>query len=182
MRKAFLPLLALVLSACSTTEDTAVPPNELTDFEPGAEVREAWSADTGWGGTGKWVRLAPFADGGGVYAANHGGDVSAWALDGGDLDWSVDLDTQLTAGVGGDALGDSVDDLPEFEVGCAVPRGEDGLDLGGERLGGLGTLVFQVLGFLLQLLSHLWITLLLIIFDGFINKSCLEWNYHETLS
>lgn len=136
MRKAFLPLLALVLSACSTTEDTAVPPNELTDFEPGAEVREAWSADTGWGGTGKWVRLAPFADGGGVYAANHGGDVSAWALDGGDLDWSVDLDTQLTAGVGGD--GDTVFvGTAEGEV-VALAR-EDGeerwrRDVGGELL------------------------------------------------
>jgi len=102
MRKAFLPLLALLVSACSTTEDTAAPPNELTDFEPGAKVREVWSADTGWGGTEKWVRLAPFADGGMVYAANYDGDVSAWSLDGGKRAWRTDLDTELTAGVGGD--------------------------------------------------------------------------------
>lgn len=102
MRKAFLPLLALFLSACSTTEDTAAPPNELTDFEPGAEVREVWNADTGWGGTEKWVRLTPFAGNATVYAANHTGEVSAWALDGGKRAWRVDLDTELSAGVGGD--------------------------------------------------------------------------------
>jgi outer membrane protein assembly factor BamB len=102
MRRAALALLALLLSACSTTEDTAAPPNELTDFEPGAEVREVWSADTGWGGTEKWVRLAPFADGGMIYAANHGGDVSGWTLEAGDHTWTADLEAELTAGVGGD--------------------------------------------------------------------------------
>lgn len=149
MRKAFLPLLALVLSACSTTEDTAAPPNELTDFEPGAKVREVWSADTGWGGTEKWIRLAPFADGGTVYAANYTGEVSAWKLDGGERAWRVDLDTELSAGVGGDGETVYVGTAEGEVVALARGDGEERWrkDLGGELLappaGGSGAVVVR---------------------------------------
>lgn len=102
MRRAILPAIALVLSACSTTEDTAAPPNELTDFDRAAQIHEVWDADTGWGGTDQWIRLAPFVAGGVVYAAHYTGDVSAYALDGGDRRWRRDLDIGLSAGVGGD--------------------------------------------------------------------------------
>ncbi len=149
MRKAFLPLLALFLSACSTTEDTAAPPNERTDFKPGAEIREVWAADTGWGGTEKWVRLAPVADGGTVYAANYSGEVSAWALDGGDRQWRVDLDTELTAGVGGDEevvyVGTAEGEVVALDRANGEERWRE--DVGGELLappaGGGGVVVVR---------------------------------------
>lgn len=149
MRRAFLPLLVLFLSACSTTEDTAAPPNELTDFEPGAELREVWSADTGWGGTEKWVSLAPFADGGTIYAANYSGEVSAWALDGGDRAWRTDLDTELTAGVGGDEEKVYVGTAEGEVVALAREDGEERWreDVGGELLappaGGAGGVIVR---------------------------------------
>lgn len=136
MTRVFLPLIALFLAACSTTEDTAAPPNELTDFDPGADVREVWDADTGWGGTHKWVSLTPFADGGTIYAANYDGEISAWTLESGQRNWRVDLDTELSAGVGGDSEAVYVGAAEGQVIALARDGGDERWrqDVGGELL------------------------------------------------
>ncbi len=106
MKRPALVLLTALVAACSGTKDTAAPPSELTDFERGARIDEIWSADTGWGGSDKWIALEPFVAGDRLFAANAGGRVAAYGLDSGERKWSRGLDQGLTAGVGG--TGDSV--------------------------------------------------------------------------
>lgn len=98
----FLVLLAFALAAgCSTTEDTIAPPVELPDFDRSARLTEDWRGDTGDAFNRRWVRMAPWHEGGRVFTANVAGQVTAWAAEGGRRLWRVETDEWLSAGVGG---------------------------------------------------------------------------------
>ena len=101
MRWAAILLVAALLGACSTAEDTAAPPNELTDFDAAAALDVAWSGGTGDAFNRRWVRMAPYVAGGTVYTANVAGQVTASGAAKGRRQWRVDVDTWLSAGVGG---------------------------------------------------------------------------------
>lgn len=98
-----LPVLLLIaaLAACSGAKDTAAPPSELTDFERGARLDKVWSADTGLGGTDKWIALRPFVADGRLVSAHVDGGVTSRALEDGRTAWAADTDASLSAGVGG---------------------------------------------------------------------------------
>jgi len=101
MRRAALLLLLLALGGCSFTQDTAAPPNELTSYEQGAVLQEAWSGVTGDAFNRRWVRMVPYAAGDRLYTADVAGQVSAWRPGNGDLRWRTDVGDWLSAGVGG---------------------------------------------------------------------------------
>lgn len=100
MRRIALLLATLALAACSTVEDTAAPPAELTDFEPGARLTEVWRGTTGDAFNEKWVRMAPVLDGDVLYSANIAGQVTAYRPGDGRRRWRTDVGSWLSAGVG----------------------------------------------------------------------------------
>ena len=96
-RLALLALLSFGLYAC-TTHDNAEPPAPLTKFTPTAKVEQVWTADAGAGTDELLLGLTPADDGGTVYAAGHGGRVSAFTVADGKRKWEVDTDLPLAAG------------------------------------------------------------------------------------
>ena len=100
MRRISTVFCALLLAACNTVEDTAVPPADLPDYERGARLVAAWSGHVGSAFTRKWIEMKPVVDGDTIFAANIDGTVSAIDRDSGRARWETGLDTWLSAGVG----------------------------------------------------------------------------------
>lgn len=100
MRRVALLAATLALVGCSTVEDTAAPPAELTDFDRGARLTEVWRATTGDAFNRKWVRMTPVRDGEVLYSANVAGQVTAFDAADGDRRWRTDVEAWLSAGVG----------------------------------------------------------------------------------
>jgi len=101
MRRAAFLLCAGLLAGCTFTEDTAAPPSELPAYEYGARLERVWSQGTGNAFNERWVRMVPIERGETVYAANVGGQVTAYAADSGREQWRAELDTWLSSGLGG---------------------------------------------------------------------------------
>lgn len=135
-----LLLLIWVVAGCSSVEDTVDPPNELTDFDRGARAEILWSADTGGGGTDKWIALKPLVAGERIYAANVGGRVSAFEREGGDRQWATDLEQRLSAGVGGSGNTIAVGTSEGTVVALSIDDGSERwrADLEGELLAAPG--------------------------------------------
>jgi outer membrane protein assembly factor BamB len=97
-----LPLsLAAVLIAAGCSKDKDVePPAKLVDFPAKLPVKELWSDGVGGGKKQLKLRLGlgPALDHGLVFAANHGGEVVAVALDTGHHVWTKKLKLPLSAG------------------------------------------------------------------------------------
>lgn len=100
MRRLALIAAVLALVGCSTVEDTAAPPAELTDFDPGARLSEVWRATSGDAFNDKWVRMTPVRAGEVLYSANVAGQVTAFDAADGDRRWRTDVEAWLSAGVG----------------------------------------------------------------------------------
>jgi len=92
--------LLLMLAGCGGPEDTAVPPAELPDFDEAAEIDKVWKESVGSASTDKWLRMQPVLRGDRVYAANVDGTIAVFDRDSGDRLWRVELDLELSAGVG----------------------------------------------------------------------------------
>jgi outer membrane protein assembly factor BamB len=109
-----LTLILLVhLTGCSTVsgwfdsdDDDATAPAELTDIEETVEIDELWSVSVGDGQGEGFYRLRPVIYKDAVYAAAANGEVVAVNRSSGDTIWEVELETELSGGVGvyGDAL------------------------------------------------------------------------------
>lgn len=102
-------VLALLagLSACSTVQgwfdsddDKPNQPAELVDFEESVKLRKLWSTGVGDGQGKGYYKLQPVIQGATIYAASADGEVVAVELERGKSIWEVDLDTNLSGGVG----------------------------------------------------------------------------------
>lgn len=101
-RAALATLALLLVSGCSSVEDTTVPPAELPDYEAAARLDTEWRQSVGSAFTRKWVRMTPVLRGDTVYAANVDGVVTAFTVDDGRRQWQVKVDRRLSAGAGAD--------------------------------------------------------------------------------
>jgi len=90
----------LLLISCGES-DNSEPPAELVDFQQTLEIQELWSADTGNGVGQQFVKLFPFITDDKIVVADREGDVTAYNLSTGEELWSIELDTVISGGVGG---------------------------------------------------------------------------------
>ena len=99
-------VLICSLVACSGSEiDESLLPVELIDFQPSIDVSEIWSVRIGSGADETSALLRPILSAETVYVSDHAGRVSALDVETGRSQWSTDLRTSISAGVGaGDGL------------------------------------------------------------------------------
>jgi outer membrane protein assembly factor BamB len=98
-----LLLLALAFSiACSSnsSKDDITKPMDLVDFEPTVSMDRLWSRDVGKGQGKKFNRLEAAIDGDMIFAVGADGELVALDRMSGDKLWAVDLDAEVTGGVG----------------------------------------------------------------------------------
>ncbi len=95
---AVVGLAGLLLAACGAVPPR-VPPSELGDIEPSVAIAERWSERTGGARRG---RFDPLVTDDAVYAAAGNGEVTRLERETGRTVWEVDLDVELSSGVGGD--------------------------------------------------------------------------------
>lgn len=90
---------ALLLAACDKDKDVD-PPAELVEFKPSVRIDEIWAA--GLGGDMKNLRLGlrPSVEGNRIYAASHDGDVYAFDLKSGRVQWRAKTKFPLSGGPG----------------------------------------------------------------------------------
>ncbi len=95
----FAAACALLLSACDKEKDVD-PPAQLVDFEPRVRIDEVWAA--GLDGDSDRLRLGlrPAAENGRLYAAAHDGDVFAFDLKTGRVQWRIKTKLPLSGGPG----------------------------------------------------------------------------------
>lgn len=101
MLRPLLVALTLAIAGCGPA-DTAIPPAELPDYEPGAKITTVWRQSVGSAFNRKWVRMVPAVDRDTIFAANVNGTVNAFAAEDGSRLWRVQLEEWLSAGVGVD--------------------------------------------------------------------------------
>lgn len=91
----------LLLSACSmfSSKDPRFEPAVLEDYEARMPVAIRWSAPIG---SGAGYGFIPHVEGSSVYVASASGQVSRVDLSSGRVQWSANLNTRLSAGVGTD--------------------------------------------------------------------------------
>lgn len=90
--------LALLLAGCLSTN--VEPPAPLVSFTPKVRVERVWSASVGSADAILRLGLVVSSDGTNVYAADHGGDVYAFALKTGRRLWRTDTEQPISAGPG----------------------------------------------------------------------------------
>lgn len=97
-----LAAAVLFLPACSLFGDKEplLEPAELTDINPQVALEELWSTRIGSGNGEKYTQLAPVASGDNLFAADVRGRVVAVNRHNGDDLWEVDVEANLTGGVG----------------------------------------------------------------------------------
>ncbi|GAM52383.1 outer membrane protein assembly factor BamB [Mycoavidus cysteinexigens] len=92
-------LAALLFTACSSSKDLRRVPTPLAEMTPTLGVERIWKASIGKGGR---YLFQPFAFEDVVYAAGANGVVAKFDAHSGQTLWRTQLDTELSAGVGGD--------------------------------------------------------------------------------
>ena len=117
MRRTFLLLTALSLTACSTMdvvkdsmsgisdyflggEDNSEPPAQLTEYKAEVEIEKLWSSSTGIGTNEQSVKLAPAIYAQKIITADREGLVQARHLITGDKIWDAETEMRLSGGVG----------------------------------------------------------------------------------
>ncbi len=95
----FSAVCALLLTACDKDKEVD-PPAELVEFEPRVRIDEVWAA--GLGGDSDRLRLGlrPVAENGRLYAAAHDGDVFAFDLKTGRVQWRIQAKLAFSGGPG----------------------------------------------------------------------------------
>lgn len=115
MRYLWFPLLAVLLSGCSSLTDTVTgyfsgtdntnPPAPLVKFKETATVETVWSANAGASSKKMYVRLFPSIDGSKLFTAGVEGRISAFDVQSGNRLWQVDSKLPVRGGPGaGDGL------------------------------------------------------------------------------
>ena len=102
LRSALLILALAFTIACSSnsSKDDLTEPMDLVDFEPTVKMDKLWSRDVGKGQGKQFNRLEAAIDGDMLFAVGADGDLVALDRMNGDRLWEVDLDAEITGGVG----------------------------------------------------------------------------------
>lgn len=110
MRYLWIPLVAVMLSGCSSLgetvsgyfsgKDNANPPAPLVDFKATATIDTVWSANAGASSKKMYVRLLPSIDGNKLFTAGVKGRISAFDSQTGNLLWQVDSKLPVRGGPG----------------------------------------------------------------------------------
>jgi outer membrane protein assembly factor BamB len=111
LRWACLAGATLVLLACSSRDPALTKPADLIDIKNQVPVRTVWKNSIG---SARTFVLQPAVAENAIYAAANNGTVVRIAPDTGKIVWRIELDTEISAGVGSDGL----------MVAVATPRGE----------------------------------------------------------
>jgi len=103
MFRLFLLFTTLALGACSffgNNEIDLSAPADLQEFEEKFVVEKSWSVDLGKGSGKAHTLLSPVIEKDVIYAADRGGLVAAFELDGGDSLWKTKSEDDITGAVG----------------------------------------------------------------------------------
>ena len=93
-------LTLIVLSACSSSGGTLPEPTTLNSFEPQLELVNHWSMSVGEGANvGGGSTLKPVLLENAVFAAS-GKQLTSFSLEAGQVNWSIELEERITAGIG----------------------------------------------------------------------------------
>lgn len=95
-----VPLALGVLLAAACSSNDTQPPSPLTEFQSTADIRRVWSANLADGEPRLRLGLGVAAAGDMVYAASHGGTVSAFQRADGKRLWRTNTDLRVTGGPG----------------------------------------------------------------------------------
>ncbi len=105
--KRMLPVIVVLLSsvflnACGLFggEDNSIPPTELEDINNTAKVSKQWSNNVGVGLDEVMVNLKPAIVDFDIFTVDREGQVSDLNLENGAVKWQVELETEITGGVG----------------------------------------------------------------------------------
>ncbi|MCW9012934.1 MAG: outer membrane protein assembly factor BamB [Gammaproteobacteria bacterium] len=101
IKRLLILLMITLISACGSEEDNSEPPAELTVFAATAKVEKLWSVSIGDGVQQQFLKLYPLLLDDSLIVADRNGDVTAINLEDGKELWKVELNTRLSAGVGG---------------------------------------------------------------------------------
>lgn len=110
LRSVALAGAALLLGACGSSKE-ASKPAALADFKSTLTVRTAWRVDVG---SARGAPLQPAVLENAVFAAAADGTLLRVAPASGKVEWRINADTRLSAGVGSDG----------FVIAVGTPRGE----------------------------------------------------------
>lgn len=102
MRLVSVLLMSVLLGACSLFgDDDDLGPAPLVKFEPSLQVSKVWSADLGGSPSVPLAGVSPSHAANTLYAASHSGQVAAYDLGTGKLQWKTRLEGErLTGGPG----------------------------------------------------------------------------------
>ena len=98
--KIFGLLVAVMLAACSSVEEKALEPMELTKFEAKGRLKQLWKASVGAGQDKRYTMLVPAIEGDKIYASDIEGKVIAFDRNTGKKLWQVELEAPVSGGVG----------------------------------------------------------------------------------
>lgn len=153
MYRAFLALLALLLSGCSYIpwfggEEDPHPPSELDDLKSDITVNVLWSAEVDEGTDGRQLNLIPAIHGGNLYVADAEGHIVAVDASTGKVLWERETGIPFSGGPEVNAsyilLGSSDGDLLALSVRDGTPLWNARLDseiLSVPRIAGTSALV-----------------------------------------
>lgn len=103
LRFSAIAAAALVLAGCQTvggwfSTSDGPEPAELVDIRETVPVNRAWSVNTGDGINRSRPRIAPVADGGLIWVADHEGRITAVGAESGRVEREFELDLPISAG------------------------------------------------------------------------------------
>ncbi len=95
-------LASVLLNGCGIFggEDNSIPPTELQDINETTKVTQQWNKNVGVGLDEVMLNLKPAIVDYDIYTVDREGQVSALNLENGAVKWQVELDTEITGGVG----------------------------------------------------------------------------------
>ncbi len=96
----FIAFFASMLTVACSSDPKPEPPSSLTSITPVVETARQWRKQTDDAGRG---RFEPYVDADQVVVATRDGEISSFDPANGSRQWRVDLDSNLSSGVGGDA-------------------------------------------------------------------------------
>lgn len=100
MNRIWVLLAVLFLGACASTDEIDIEPKELQDFAPKVKLQKLWSVSAGAGQDARYTRFVPVISGDQIFALDKDGDVFAFDKAKGKKRWSVELDQEISAGLG----------------------------------------------------------------------------------